>query len=118
MFSLPDWGWGNVETSTLESVLAGLGITALIIGIIAIIIGILNLINVYHWGMTEHVTFEKSGVSKKTWFYNLVLVPFIASMVMLIPIIGWIVGAIIYIYFMVVVLIYFFGVRYKVNRRS
>ncbi len=95
--------------------LAGAGIAMMVVFlIIAIVVGVLALYNMYHLIMTDKAPFEKAGIDKKKWYYNLVLIPFISSLVMVIPFIGWVIGGIGSIYSFVMILIYFFSVRKKV----
>ncbi|MFA6422284.1 MAG: hypothetical protein WCV92_02720 [Candidatus Buchananbacteria bacterium] len=101
--------------SALGSMFAVFGIFILILVIISIIICVLSLMDIYHWGMTDKAAFDRVGESKKKWFMNLVLMPIIAGVIMIIPFIGWVIGAIIYIYFLVMVLVYFFATRKKVG---
>lgn len=88
--------------------------TMVIFGIIGIVVGILALINLYHLIMTDKAPFEKAGTNKKKWYYNLVLIPVISSLVMVIPFVGWVIGTIGSIYSLVMILIYFFSIRKKV----
>ena len=86
-----------------------------IIGIIGIVIGIMNLINIYHWGTAEKAAFDKAGETKKKWFINLLIIPMVSALIMIIPFIGWFLGAIGYIYSLVMILIYFFSIRKKIK---
>jgi hypothetical protein len=86
----------------------------IIFAIVGIVIGVLALFNLYHLIMTDKAPFEKAGTDKKKWYYNLVLIPVISSLVMIIPFIGWVVGGIGSIYSLVMILIYFFSIRKKV----
>jgi len=94
--------------------LAGIGIGVMVVfGIIAIIVAILALINLYHLVMTDKASFEKVGSNKKKWYYNLILIPCVSGLIMVIPFIGWVLGAIGYIYSFVMILVYFFSMRKK-----
>lgn len=94
---------------------AGMMIFTVIIAIVGIIIGIINLINMYHLVMVDKAAFEKAGEDKKKWFMNLVLIPVLSGVIMVIPLIGWIAGAVGYIYSLVMILMYFFAIKKKVG---
>jgi len=107
---------GSFGGGALGSMFAIMGIFMVIVAIIAVVIAILNLMNIYHWGTADNAAFEKVGETKKKWFINLILMPIIASVIMAIPFVGWVIGGIIYIYFVVMILIYFFGTKNKINK--
>lgn len=95
--------------------LAGVGVGMMVVfAIIAIIVAVLALINLYHLVMTDKALFEKAGTNKKKWYHNLILIPCVSSLIMVIPLIGWVLGTIGSIYSFVMILVYFFSVRKKV----
>ena len=89
-----------------------LQITLLIIMIIFFIIG---LINIYHWGMTDKAVFEANKRNKKKWFFILIILPVINSLVSIIPLIGWLISFIGFIVWLVLSIQYFFLIRTKLK---
>jgi len=85
----------------------------LLILAITITIIVLNLLNIYHWGMTDKVVFDRIGVKKKKWYIILFIVPLIIGVVNIIPILGQIIAVIVSVYYIVMVFVYFFSIRKK-----
>lgn len=108
---LPDASQTEGMINTLK-IYGAIGVViALVIVVIAIILTIISYFNIYHWGMTDQSVFEQSGQKKKKWFSIIFILPLIASLVNIIPILGQIASLIIFIYWMVMMLVYFFKVR-------
>lgn len=114
-----DQAYSQVATAGVG---AGLGLLSgamifliIILGIIGVVLTVVSLINFYHWGMTDKAVFVSAGEDKKKWFYILVLLPVISSAIMIIPILGWLVGGIGYLYWLVMNFIYFFSWRLKLK---
>ncbi len=97
-----------------SQIMAGGMVAVVIFSLIMLALAVINLINLYHWGLVDRGELERAGEPKKKWFVNLLIIPTAAGLVMIIPILGWIVGAVAYIYWMVMTLIYFFKIRKKV----
>lgn len=89
-----------------------LQITLLIIVIISFVIG---LINIYHWGMTDKAVFEVNKKSKKKWFFILIILPIINSLIGVIPLIGWLISFIGFIVWLILSIQYFFLIRTKLK---
>jgi hypothetical protein len=83
--------------------------------IIGIVLVVLTLLNIYHWGMTDKAVFQSANEDKKKWFYILILVPAISGASMVIPFLGWLVAGVGYIYWLVMTVVYFFGLRVKLK---
>lgn len=86
-----------------------------VVGLLMLAVMILNLINLFHWGMTDKAVFEKTGEKKKKWYINLIIIPVIAAVIGIVPILGWIAAIILWIYWIVMNLIYFFKIRKKIT---
>jgi len=113
--ALQQTGLGGQLPAATTGLVGGMLVFAVIAMIIGVVISILDLINLYHLVMVDKAAFEKAGEDKKKWFMKLVLIPVLSGVVMVIPILGWIVGAIGYIYSIVMILMYFFTVKKKVG---
>jgi len=99
----------------LGAIMGVVAIFGVVFAIIGIVLAVLSLINIYHWGMTDKAAFTAVNEDKKKWFYILVLVPIVCSLVAVIPILGWILSLIGGIYWVVMTLVYFFGLRKKIK---
>lgn len=108
------------EQSTIPSALMpamfGILIFGAIVMVIVIAVSIINLINIYHWGMTEDVEFKKIGHNKKKWYFNLIIVPIVLFLINLIPGLGQLISLIIFFYWIFVVLQYFFKIKGKIAK--
>jgi hypothetical protein len=108
-------GAGAMMGGGLGAMMGAMAIFGVVFVIVGIVLAVLSLINIYHWGMADKAAFIAVNEDKKKWFYILVLVPIVCSLVAIIPILGWIVSFIGGIYWVVMTLVYFFGLRTKIK---
>ncbi|MFA6227582.1 MAG: hypothetical protein WC668_00120 [Patescibacteria group bacterium] len=108
-------GAGAMMGGGLGAMVGAMAIFGVVFLIVGIVLAVLSLINIYHWGMTDKAAFIAVNEEKKKWFYILVLVPIVCSLVAIIPILGWLISLIGGIYWVVMTLVYFFGLRTKIK---
>lgn len=89
---------------------------SILIFVVMIIMTIVGLINTYHWGMTDKAIFDAVKENKKKWFYILIATPFACTFVGIIPLIGWPISLIGFVFWIVMSLKYFFSMKKKLKQ--
>ena len=105
----------NVLPDGIQAIIGVMAGVMIVFAILSILVTIIWYLNIYSWGMADKAAFERAGQDKKKWFKIFFILPLIASVVNIIPILGQIASLILFIYYLVMILVYFFKVRKQLS---